>query len=77
MKRFELGKTYSVQGGGLVTVTGMTKAFVTFSGDFSGRKKVYAAFDNGLLGLGEHLVITRPDGCKVLCFADHERSAEK
>jgi hypothetical protein len=39
MKRFETGKTYSVQGGGLVTVTGRTKNFVTFSGDFSGRKK--------------------------------------
>ena len=74
MKRFEVGKAYSVQGGGLVTVTGRTKAFVTFSGDFSGRKKVYPA---GLLGLGEHLVIVRPDGCKVFCFADHERGTEK
>lgn len=74
MKQFEVGKTYSVQGGGLVTVTGRTEQFVTFCGDFSGRKKVYPA---GLVGLGEHLVITRPDGCKVFCFADHERSAEK
>lgn len=74
MKQFETGKTYSVQGGGLVTVTGRTKNFVTFSGDFTGKKKVYPA---GLLGLGEHLVIVRPDGCKVLCFADREKGAEK
>ena len=73
MKQFEVGKTYSVQGGGLVTVTGRTEQFVTFSGDFSGRKKVYPA---GLLGLGEHFIITRPDGCKVLCFADHERGTK-
>lgn len=73
MKRFEVGKTYSVQGGGFITVTRRTKAFVTFSGDFSGRKKVYPAC---LVGLGEYLVITRPDGCKVLCFADHERGAK-
>ena len=54
-------------------MTGRTENFVTFSGDFTGKKKVYPA---GLLGLGEHLVIVRPDGCKVLCFADHERGTK-
>lgn len=73
MKRFEVGKNYSVQGGGLVTVTKRTKNFVTFSGDFTRKKKVYPA---GLVGLGEHIVITRPDGWKVLCFADHERGTK-
>lgn len=74
MKRFEVGKNYSVQGGGLVTVTGRTEHFVTFSGDFTEKKKVYPA---GLVGLGEHIVINRPDGCKVLCFADREKGEEK
>lgn len=41
LKMFEIGKTYVAAGGyGSITITGRTKQFITFTGDWNGRKKV-------------------------------------
>ena len=70
MKTFEEGKTYKVNGPGCIRIEKRTDHYITFSGDFSGRKKIH---DNNLFGLGEDIVIDTPyKGCKYLCFAAHE-----
>lgn len=69
MKVFEIGKEYKVNGPGCIRIEKRTKHFVTFSGDYSGRKKL----DSGLFGMGEYFMIPTPD-CKnfqYFCFADH------
>lgn len=71
MKSFEEGKTYYVNGPGQILVEKVTEHFITFSGDFSGRKKIYK--DN-LFGLGENILIDHPTcrQLKYFCFAGHE-----
>ena len=68
MKAFEKGKSYRVNGNGILNVLKVTKNFVSFDGDFQGRCKINRCFDDGLFGLGEHIVISS----KYFCFAGHE-----
>ena len=81
MKAFEVGKRYGVAGGGSITITKRTKCFVTFEGDFSGRKSFFAFGDKGLFGLGEAMWLTKTVPGKyegttykmqVLCTAGYE-----
>ena len=72
IKAFESGRTYRVNDTDrtLVTVTKRTACYVTITGDYSGRYRVYATGENGLFGLGENILI----GCgqfKCFCFASH------
>ena len=71
--RFEVGKTYDVNGGGTVTVTRRTRCYVTVSGPFAGRYYVgdvkYESFlvtENLLNDHGTPYKSTRP------CFAFNE-----
>lgn len=69
MKKFETGKSYHVNGGGLITVTKRTDCYITFAGSFTGRRKIIS--DN-LFGLGENILIpSRYPGLKYFCFAGH------
>ena len=71
MKRFEVGKTYKVNGFGFIKVTKRTKHYLTFSGDYKGRKKIA---DENLFDLGEHVLVDYPDTSlklKLFCFAGH------
>lgn len=71
MKQFEEGKTYKVNGPGSITVTKKTAHFITYTGDHTGRKKIYAL---NLFGLGENILI--PSECKsycYFCYAAHEK----
>lgn len=77
MKRFEVGKTYQVNGGGTITITKRTRCFITFTGSFSGRMMPYAYADKGLFGLGEHIWIRKNSYMKVPCFAGHEEEEKK
>ena len=77
MKRFEVGKTYQVNGGGTITITKRTRCFITFTGSFSGRMMPYAMFENGLFGLGEHIWIRKNSYMKVHCFAGHKEEEKK
>lgn len=72
MKTFEVGKTYKLNGSGQIRIEKRTAHFVTFSGTFSGRKKIDP--QSNLLGLGELILIENPD-CKqfkYFCFAGNE-----
>lgn len=70
MKRFEAGKRYAVNGGGTITVTRRTEHFITFEGDFAGKRKIIA--DN-LFNLGENILIpAKYAGRKLFCFAGNE-----
>ncbi len=40
MKRFEAGVSYYTAGGKVITVTKRTEHYITFTGDYTGRKKV-------------------------------------
>ena len=72
MERFEEGKTYRVNGGGKITITKRTKYFITFKGDFEGKKKIHDFGDKGLFGLGENILIpTKCPAIKYFCFAGH------
>lgn len=74
MKAFEKGKSYHVNGGGIITVTKVTKEFVTFDGDFHGKRRINRCFENGLFGLGEHILIpSQYPSLKYFCFAGHEK----
>ena len=71
MKSFEAGKEYYINGPGRILVEKVTKHFITFSGDFSGRKKIDRC---NLFGLGEFIMIDCPQcpQLKYFCFAGHE-----
>lgn len=65
MKRFEVGTSYNVSGGGIITITKRTARYITYTGDFSGRRLI----DNGdLFSLGEYVLIP-VDGLQRFCFA--------
>lgn len=76
MKTFEEGKRYEVAGGGEILIEKRTHCFITFSGDFTGRKKVALFGDKGLFGLGENIWIKKSVGSgfviDVLCCAGYE-----
>lgn len=42
MKRFRTGESYRVNGGGTITITKRTSQYVAYTGDYSGKKKIYA-----------------------------------
>ena len=54
MKRFEAGYSYYTAGGKVITVTKRTEHYITFTGDYTGRKKV-----------GEMLPFTGTESCIV------------
>ncbi len=56
MKCFEIGKTYSVNGGGKIAITKKSACYVSFCGDYAGRKKI---LNHDLFGLGEAILIDR------------------
>ena len=65
---FEQGKTYKVYDKGTITIQKRTKHYVTFTGDFSGRKKI----DRGgiLFGNNEYILIeTGVNGIKYFVVA--------
>ena len=68
MKSFEVGKTYLVNGGGAIRVIKRTSCYITFDGDFCGKRKICR--DN-LFGLGEHILIPGKH-IEYFCFAEHE-----
>ena len=77
MKSFEAGKTYDVNGSkaGQITVTKRTKCYVWITGTVlkEQKRKVYGLFENGLFGLGEHIVLDAPEHkMQYFCFAGHE-----
>lgn len=68
MKRFEAGSAYKVNGGGTITVTRRTDHFITFEGDFAGKRRI---IKDDLFGLGENILIPTPHtGFKLFCFAE-------
>lgn len=71
MKKFEVGKTYKVNGAGSIHVDKRTECYITFSGDYTGRKKIYPA---DLFGLGENILLNIPGlkQHKYFCFAAKE-----
>lgn len=70
MKRFEVGKTYKVNGGNTITIQKRTEHYATVSGDYNGRLYIYR--DN-FFGLGEDLMIpTEYKQMKKFCFAGKE-----
>lgn len=71
MKKFEEGKWYKVASGGLIHVEKRTPQYITFTGNYSGRKKVYNVDTFGICGLGENIWIDKAYG-KVLCAAGYE-----
>ena len=78
MKRFEAGKRYDVNGGGIVKIEKRTPCYVTISGSFSGRFYVGRQNGPGIFGLGECFWIPSPK-CKSLSypvFAAHETEEE-
>lgn len=76
MKAFEEGKRYGVAGGGEILIEKRTPCFITFSGDFTGKKKVATFGDRVLFGLGENIWIKKDAGngymMDVLCCAGYE-----
>lgn len=65
--KFEVGKTYRVNGGGQIRITKRTKKFVSFDGDFTGRKMIDLSF------LSESIWIQKKSGSTTItvpCFAD-------
>lgn len=54
MKRFEAGYSYYTAGGKVITVTKRTEHYITFTGDYTGRKKV-----------GEMLPFTGTESCVI------------
>jgi len=74
MKKFEVGKAYMVNGGGIITVTKRTACFISYTGDRTGRSRVYAWGDNGIFGMGEHINVPIPNtrNCFTICAASHE-----
>jgi len=76
MIKFEQGKRYRVNGGGVVTIERRTPCYVTVSGAFCGRYRVGAFGDKGLFGLGESFSIRLPFGLGLFCFAAHEEEVK-
>ena len=77
MKSFEAGKTYDVNGSqaGRIYIEKRTRCYVWFSGTVLGKQrcKVYRCFENGLFGLGEHILISSSlSNMTHFCFAGHE-----
>ena len=74
MKQFEVGKAYKVNGPGTVTVIKRTANYITFDGDYSGRRQIVAYGDKGFFGLGECIMVPYPytAGRKLFVFAGHE-----
>ena len=71
MKRFEIGHTYRVDGGGTVTVTGRTDKYLDVVGRHNGRKQIY---DSNMFNLGELIML--PSGIphtRLFVFAEHEK----
>ena len=66
MKSFEVGKTYRVNMGGRITVTKRTAQYVTFTGNYEGRKKVSCD-----LFKSEYIMVGRipKTSLKGMCFA--------
>ena len=74
MKRFRTGESYRVNGGGTITITKRTSQYVTYTGDYSGKKKIYTYDEEGLFGLGEHILVPMAAG-HTFCFAGKEIKA--
>lgn len=74
MKRFEVGKEYAVPGHGTIKIEKRTKCYITFSGCYTGRKKLEALFKNGLFGLGENIwICDSQDHINVLVCAGYKK----
>ena len=72
MRMFEVGKTYRVNGGGVVTVTKRTEKYVDLIGRFNGRRMIY---DSNMFNLGELIML--PSGIphtRLFVFAEHEKA---
>ena len=73
MKLFEVGKEYKVNGPGSIRIVKRSAHYVTFEGEFSGRKQTVQFGDSGFFGLGESLLIKGDvPGHKYWIFAAHE-----
>lgn len=69
MKQFTEGKSYAVNGGGTITVTKRTRYYVTFTGDFQGKREI---IDDDLMGLGECILLPKCGRIQTFCFAGRE-----
>lgn len=65
MKAFTQGHTYEVCGGGYITVTKRTPHYITFTGSFTGRRKIRK---DEHYGLGEVIRL----GEMFKCFSGHD-----
>ena len=74
MEKFQEGKKYRVNGGGVIKIIRRTRNFITFCGDFSGRRRIC---EDNLFGLGENILIPSDfPAVKYFCFAGHEKTQE-
>lgn len=73
MKTFEVGRTYKVNMGGHITVTKRTAQYITFAGNYTGRKKVSCD-----LFRSEYIMVGSIPGTslKGMCFALHTTKGE-
>ncbi len=72
MKRFEVGKTYKVNGmrSETITITSRSDKSIMFTGDFTGMRRVSK---DDLFGLGENILIeTENPNIRYFCFAANE-----
>lgn len=74
MKQFETGKVYKVNGPGYIRILRRTDHYITFTGDYTGRRKI-AAHD--WFKLGEMISVPGPvKGFNYLVFAGHDAEGE-
>lgn len=68
MKSFEVGKSYNVNMGGYITVTSRTAQYITSTGSYVGRRKVFCDLFNS-----EHIMVGRipKTSLRGMCFALH------
>ena len=72
MKKFEVGKVYRVNNGDMIRVIKRTACYISYTGDRTGRSKVYSCGDSGLFGMGENIWIPVIKNLAVICMAANE-----
>lgn len=72
MKKFEVGKVYRINNGDMIRIIKRTACFISYTGDRTGRSKVYSCGDSGLFGMGENVWIPVAKNLAVICMAANE-----